>query len=86
MHGVYRPYEERTPDDQYKNLIRAILRDGIRTPSPMVDAEGKPVETIDLLGAPVLRFNILENGVPFITERSLKGFWRGGGRRVNGLY
>lgn len=77
MRGEYRPYSERTPDEQYKNLIRAILRDGIKSPSPMVDENGKEINTIDLLGAPVIRFDLLKNGVPFLTERSLKGFWRG---------
>lgn len=75
MKGTYRPYNERTPDDQYKNLIRAILKDGIKSPSPMVDENGQEVSTIDLLGAPVMRFDILKNGAPIITEREIK-FWR----------
>lgn len=77
MTAEYRPYSERTPDEQYKNLIRTVLERGTWGPSPMVDKDGKEVRTIDLLGAPVSRFNILENGVPFLTERSLKGFWKG---------
>lgn len=77
MTAEYRPYSERTPDEQYKNLIRTVLEKGAWGPSPMVDKDGKEVRTIDLLGAPVSRFNILENGVPFLTERSLKGFWKG---------
>lgn len=77
MKGKYRPYTERTPDEQYKNLIRAILDQGMWSRSPMVDEKGEEVRTVDLLGAPVLRFNVLENGVPFLTERSLKGFWKG---------
>lgn len=72
----YQPYENRTPDEQYKNLIRAVLKDGVKTPSPMVDAAGQEVNTIDLMGAPVMRFDILKNGVPFLTERSLKSFWK----------
>lgn len=75
MKGEYRPVAERTPDEQYKNLIRAILKDGVRSPSPMVDENGKEVNTIDLLGAPVIRFDLLKNGVPFLTEREIK-FWR----------
>ncbi len=75
MKGEYRPYEERTPDEQYKNLIRAILKDGIKSPSPMVDKNGKEVNSIDLLGAPVLRFDLLKNGVPVMTEREIS-FWR----------
>ena len=77
MRGEYRPYAERTPDEQYKNLIRAVLKDGVKSPSPMVDENGQEINTIDLLGAPVVRFDLLKNGVPFLTERSLKGFWRG---------
>lgn len=75
MKGEYRPYNERTPDEQYKNLIRAVLDQGTWGPSPMVDENGKEVRTIDLLGAPVMRFDLLKNGVPFITERKL-GFWK----------
>lgn len=75
MKGEYRPVAERTPDEQYKNLIRTILKDGVKGPSPMVDENGKEVNTIDLLGAPVIRFDLLKNGVPFLTEREIK-FWR----------
>ena len=75
MRGEYRPYSERTPDEQYKNLIRAVLQHGIKGPSPMVDESGKEVDSIDLLGAPVMRFDILKNGVPFLTERDIK-FWK----------
>ena len=75
MEWDYRPFIERTPDGQYKNLIREILEKGIRTKSPMVDSNGNEIDTIDLMGAPVMRFNILENGV-FITERDISGFWK----------
>ncbi len=75
MKGAYRPYEQRIPDEQYKNLIRAILEHGVKSPSPMVDENGQEVNTIDLLGAPVMRFNLLENGVPVLIERKI-GFWR----------
>ena len=72
MKGEYRPYNERTPDEQYKTLIRAVLKDGIRSPSPMVDENGKEVDSIDLLGAPVMRFDLLKNGAPVLTERAIK--------------
>lgn len=72
----YRPYIERTADGQYKNLIREILEKGIKGPSPMTDKNGKEVDTIDLMGATPIRFNILENGAPIITERSINGFWK----------
>lgn len=76
MKGEYIPYIERTPDGQYKNLIREILEKGIKGPSPMVDENGKEINTIDLMGATPIRFNILENGAPIITERSINGFWK----------
>jgi thymidylate synthase len=76
MEVQYRPYEERSVDEQYKNLIREILKKGHRKPSPMVDRDGKEINTIDLMGAPTIRFNLLENGAPFITERNIAGFWR----------
>lgn len=76
MMNVYKPYIERKPDEQYKNLIREILEKGTLGPSPMVDKNGNEINTIDLMGASPIRFNILENGVPFITERSIEGFWK----------
>jgi thymidylate synthase len=76
MEGQYRPYVERSVDEQYKNLIREILEKGTRSPSPMVDSNGNEINTIDLMGASTIRFNLLENGVPFITERSIAGFWK----------
>ncbi len=78
MKGMYTPYEERTPDEQYKNLIREILEKGTWGPSPMVDKNGKEVRTIDYMGATPLRFHLLKNGVPFITERDISGFWKAG--------
>lgn len=72
----YTPFIERTPDGQYKNLIREIIEKGTIGPSPMVDKDGKPIRTIDLMGAPTMRFNILKNGAPFITERSIEAFWQ----------
>lgn len=71
---VYRPYEERTVDEQYKTIIQTIMGKGIKTPSPMVDKDGREINTIDYMGV-VSRFNILENGAPFITERDISAFW-----------
>lgn len=76
MKGEYSKYIERTPDGQYKNLIREILEKGTLGPSPMVDKDGKEINTIDLMGATTIRFNLLENGFPFITERSIATFWK----------
>ncbi len=85
MKGEYRPFAERTPDEQYKTLIRAVMKQGVKGPSPMVDENGQGVNTIDLLGAPVIRFDLLKNGVPFLTERSLKGFWKGAAGELFGF-
>ena len=71
MQDRYTPYMDRTPDEQYKNLIREVLEKGIWSPSPMVDKDGNEIRTIDYMGATPLRFNVLENGFPFITERDI---------------
>lgn len=70
----YKPYEERSADNQYKDMIRTILEKGIRTPSRMVDKDGKEIDTISYNGI-INRFNILENGAPIITERDISGFY-----------
>ncbi|MCM1052542.1 MAG: thymidylate synthase [Ruminococcus sp.] len=72
----YRPYEERTPSEQYKNLIREILENGEWTPSRMVDNNGNEVRTCTYMGATPIRFNILENGAPIITERDISSFYK----------
>lgn len=71
----YVEYEKRKPNDQYKKLIQDILDNGIWSPSRMVDENGNEIRTIDKMGA-IVRFNILKDGVPFITERSINGFWK----------
>lgn len=71
----YRPVADRTIDTQYKRLIRGVLDKGIRGPGVMVDKDGKEVDTIDLMGPTPSRFNLLENGVPLLTEREIK-FWK----------
>lgn len=76
MKGKYSKYTDRTPDEQYKNLIREVLKNGIKGPSPMVDKDGHEINTIDYMGATPVRFNILKNGAPFITERDISGFWK----------
>ena len=45
----YKPYEERTPDEQYKDMIRTILKEGKRRKSAMVGASSYP------LGLTILR-------------------------------
>lgn len=61
----YKPYTERTPDFQYKSLLRNILENG-----EWVNAiQGE--RSLMIVGAQ-LRFK-MENGFPMITERDLSG-------------
>ena len=71
----YNPYENRTADEQYKEMIRTILEKGYETESPMVDKGGNEINTIDYMGW-TSRFNILKNGAPIITERDISSFYR----------
>lgn len=59
-----KPYEERTPDDQYKQLLQSILDKGVRVPSQ------QGVDALMLFGANPMRFK-LANGFPMLTERNL---------------
>lgn len=65
----YKPYDERTPDYQYQNLLRDILENGIR------DKSQTGTDTITHMGTAPMRFD-LSNGFPVITERNIKGFWK----------
>lgn len=72
-----KPYEERTPDEQYKNLLKEILEEGIRSKSQAGTSteNSSGTDCITLFGAKPMRFD-LTNGFPMITERSVKGFWK----------
>lgn len=72
-----KPYMERTPDLQYKQLLQEILEKGIRSKSQAGTSAENPEGTdcITLFGAKPMRFD-LQNGFPMITERSVKGFWK----------
>ena len=76
MEYQYKPYEERTVDQQYKELIHEVMLKGKKGPSRMTNKHNNEIDTIRLMGASTIRFNILENGVPFITERSIESFWQ----------
>lgn len=66
---MMKPYAERTPDEQYKNLLREILAKGTRVESR------QGTDALTLMGATPMHFKF-ENGFPMITERSVKGFWQ----------
>ena len=72
-----KPYSERTPDTQYKELLKEILDKGIRSQSQAGTSKDNPggTDCITLFGAKPMRFN-LSNGFPMITERSVKSFWK----------
>jgi thymidylate synthase len=64
----YRPYDQRGPDSQYRQMLDRIAADGIFVPT----RQGPEALT---LMQQTMRFE-LANGFPVITERSLKSFWR----------
>lgn len=72
-----KPYTERTPDEQYKNLLKLILEKGTRSQTQAGTTKETPegTDAVTLFGAPPMRFD-LQNGFPMITERSVKGFWK----------
>jgi thymidylate synthase len=59
-----KPYNERTVDHQYQDLLKEILEKGITTPSQ------QGVDAITLIGPKNLHFK-LENGFPLINERNM---------------
>lgn len=72
-----KPYAERTPDTQYKELLKEILDKGIRSQSQAGGSGGSETGTdcITLFGGNTMRFD-LRNGFPMITERKVNGFWK----------
>jgi len=65
-----KPFTERTPDTQYRERLQLILDHGVRVKSQ------QGVDALTVMGPPPMHFK-LENGFPMITERSVKGFWKG---------
>ena len=63
-----KPYEERTPDMQYRELLQNVIQNGKRTPSP------QGIDRLSVICPPQFRFE-LTNGFPVITERNIT-FWR----------
>lgn len=67
----YLPLSQRTPDSQYSNRLHQILTEGQLAGNL---PQGQNALTCFGTLAPMV-FD-LRNGVPLITERSCKGFWR----------
>ena len=65
----YKAFNERTPDLQYRDLLKAILEQGVITGS----AHEERSKT--LLAPTPMHFD-LSNGVPLITERSFTGVYK----------
>jgi len=59
-----KPIADRTPDNQYKDLLREVLEKGTRTPSQ------QGVDALTLIAPKPMRFR-LKNGFPMITERNM---------------
>ena len=57
---MMKPYNERTPNEQYKNLLKDILENGIRSRSQAGTTKENPTGTdcITLLGAKPMRFDL----------------------------
>jgi len=64
------PYNERSPDRQYRKLLRRVLRYG-----EVADVTPQGVGAITLMAPGSMRFK-LADGFPMITERKISGFWR----------
>jgi thymidylate synthase len=65
-----KPYSERTPDTQYRDNLKYILNHGERVTSQ------QGTDALTVIAPPPMHFK-LQNGFPMITERSVKGFWKG---------
>ncbi len=74
----YRPYDERKPDRQYRDLLARIVADG----QPAPTRQGPEALT---LMQQTMRFD-LANGFPVITERSIRSFWTQAHRRIVRIY
>jgi len=59
-----KPFSERTPDTQYKDLLKEILENGVETKSQ------QGVDALTVIGPRNLHYK-LTNGFPLITERSM---------------
>ncbi len=68
MRNIYKPFDERIPDNQYKMLLWEVLEYGVEAQSQ------QGVNAITLMAPHSMRFD-LSNGFPVITERNIKSFW-----------
>lgn len=67
MQAEYLSLDQRKPDSQFQDMLRAIMTDGI---------QGESQQEVDAIALPysyTLRY-FLSNGAPIITERKISGF------------
>lgn len=77
MRYDYRPYEERQALYQYQSLLKEIMKDGENNISPMVDGKtGESLYTREIHGVQI-KYDILKDGAPIITERDISRFYKG---------
>ena len=70
MNDFYKPFEERTPDSQYRDRVKFILDNG-----ELVKDTPQGIGALTCFGTlPQMIFD-LSNGAPLITDRKI-GFWR----------
>ena len=74
MEYNYRKFEEREALYQYRAILEEIITKGEDNLSPMIDpATGEQLSTREIHGIQ-MKYDILENGAPIITERDISGF------------
>ena len=77
MEYNYKRFEERKALYQYRQILEEIITKGEDNPSPMVDPNtGEELYTREIHGIQ-MKYNILEDGAPIITERDISGFYQG---------
>lgn len=62
--NIYKPFDQRTPDTQYRDLLKYIVENG------RVAKSQQGVDAITVIGTPPMRFKF-ENGFPIITDRNM---------------
>ena len=72
--NIYKPYEERTPDFQYRSALRSALPPEMGGRGELFTNQFQTNGRWSNLGMPVIDIEF-ENGFPLITERNIS-FWR----------
>jgi thymidylate synthase len=70
MDNFYKPLAKRTPDTQYQDRLKCVLANG-----EMIRNTPQGVGALTCFGTLSPMIFDLRNGVPLITERSMRSFW-----------